>query len=91
MKTIWKFPLQSIDRQSVQMPQGAEILTVQTQRGQPCLWAIVDDVAPMERRVLEIFGTGHEIHEEMETERKYIGTFQLMSGDLVFHVFERIS
>lgn len=37
---------------------------------------------------IEIFGTGHPF--DAATQRKYIGTYQLFEGDLVFHVFELI-
>jgi len=37
-------------------------------------------------RAFEIFGTGHNVPENGN--RKYIGTYQLMGGGLVFHCFE---
>ena len=70
------------------MPKDAEILTVQTQNGKPCLWALVDPKAETEIRVIEIFGTGHPVLSDMGTSRKYISTFQMQEGRLVFHVFE---
>lgn len=87
-KTIWKFPLQVADRQSIKMPIGAEILTVQTQNEEPCLWALVDPKAETESRYIEIFGTGHKVCYDMGVSRKYISTFQMGDGRLVFHVFE---
>ena len=89
--TIWKFPLQTMDSQPVMMPQRAKILTVQAQHDEPCLWAIVNPNAPREVRMIDIVGTGHPMFEDLGLERKYIGTFQLRDGDLVFHVFERLS
>jgi len=87
-KTIWKYPLRTIDGQDLSMPIGAEILTVQIQYDIPCLWAVVDDARPKEDRHIEIYGTGHEMRPL--TSRKYIGTYQLTFEGLVFHVFERI-
>lgn len=89
-KQIWKFPIEQKDRIRVTMPIGAEILTVQEQRDHPCIWALVDPNAQREERIFEVFGTGHEINYDMGVERKYINTFQLAEGDLVFHLFERI-
>ncbi len=89
-KTIYKYPLLVTDYQEVLMTFGAEILTIQTQDENACLWALVD---PQETRVeyrnIETFGTGHPIHCDMGVSRKYISTFQLRGGSLVFHTFER--
>jgi len=89
MKTIWKFPLQSADQQTIKMPAGAELLSVQVQRETVCLWAKVDPEAAREPRVIAIFGTGHELPEDESTFRlEFIDTFQLHDGALVFHAFE---
>lgn len=91
MKTIWKFPLQTTDQQSLEMPESAEILSVQVQGETPCLWALVDPQAIRLTRVFETFGTGHPVPVDAgHIRRKFIGTYQLLSGALVFHVFERI-
>ena len=45
MKRIYKYQLIVTDRQDVQLPEGAEILTIQTQVDTPCLWALVDILA----------------------------------------------
>jgi hypothetical protein len=87
MKTIWKFPLKVDDVQLVPMPMGAEVLTMQIQDGQPCLWALVDGGERQEQRLIEIFGTGNPIHEDAGIQRRYIGTFQ--QSPFVWHVFER--
>jgi hypothetical protein len=89
-KTIWKFEI-GTNKIIIEMPKGAEILTIQTQYNVPCIWAMVDPNAEKELRHFEIFETGHEIYFDMGVERKYINSFQLLGGDLVFHVFERIN
>jgi hypothetical protein len=72
------------------MPQDAKILCVQTQNDMPCIWAIVNEEAePRENRLFHIYGTGHEI-KNLEN-KKYVGTYQLQGGVLVFHVFEIIN
>lgn len=87
MKTIWKFELETTDRQKVEMPIGAKILTVQTQNETPCLWALVNpERKERKERYFEVFGTGHKI--PLDLSREYIGTYQLKGGSLVFHVFE---
>jgi len=86
-KVIWKYELNTTDVQKLGMPKGAEILTVQTQFDKPCLWALVNPDAEKETRGFMTYGTGHTIPTEPYP-HKYIGTYQLNSGVLVFHVFE---
>lgn len=86
MKTIWKFPLEVTDRQIVTMPEGARILDVQVQNDTPCLWAVVNERAEPQRRVIVIYGIGGPVPD---TEGTYIGTFQMYGGAAVFHAFER--
>lgn len=88
-KQIWKFEIQIRDVVRVLMPEGAEILTFQNQRGNPCIWALVDPTKPKEERMFEIYGTGHDIHEDMGIDREYIGTIISEQGMLVWHLFER--
>ncbi len=86
MKTIHKYPLTLTDEQSLSMPQGARPLSVQVQRGVPCLWAIVDpseDIRPIRVRMV---GTGHPMEEDGINWR-FVGTIQLHDGALVFHFF----
>ncbi len=90
MRTIWKFPLDLTDKQTLNMPQGAQALTVQMQRGQPCLWALVDQDAPREGLEVRIHGTGHPISDNLDG-FTYMDTFQIQGGMLVFHAFTRIS
>lgn len=87
MKTIYKYPLEAIDYQRIALPHGAEILTVQAQREKPCIWALVDPDNDLEERYFRMAGTGHPLSEKDKLLR-YVGTFQIMGGDLVFHVFE---
>lgn len=94
METIWKFEIAEItDRFTLEMPVGAVVLTVQTQNETPCLWATVDSEREKEKRYFEIVGTGNPFPQEKDEQinRKYIGTFQLFGGRIVFHLFERTS
>jgi len=52
--------------------------------------ATVDDESEKEERIFELFGTGHQIKEDMGVDRKYIGTYQYQKGNFVGHIFERI-
>jgi hypothetical protein len=83
---ISEYPLRADDRQTVQLPKGAELLTVQVQRGTPCLWALVDEAAETEGRVILIYDTDRPISYL----GKHLGTFQLGDGDFVFHAFAEV-
>ena len=88
MTTIWKFPLTVTDSQRVEMPEGAQLLTVQLQGNQPCLWAVVDSDNETEDRYFEIYDTGNPIRGDINETAKYIATFQ--QGPFVWHVFETL-
>lgn len=87
MKKIFKYPIQTTDRQVLQMPAGAEILCVQIQNNIPCIWALVDERYSNTERVIFVFGTGNPI--EVHPSLKYIGTYQLQGGAFIGHVFEQ--
>ncbi len=86
MKTIWKFPLIVAQVQDIAIPAGARILTVQTQADHVCLWALVESDAPKVTRRIAVIGTGNPAPDWGDL--KYIATFQLHGGALVFHAFE---
>ncbi len=87
MKTIWKFPIQIKDIQILNLPLGAEILSIQVQDDQPCLWAEVDSSNDTEPRRFEIFGTGNPMQEDMGIGRKYLASIQM--PPFVWHLYER--
>ena len=83
MKTIYKYEISPLHT-AIEMPKGAELLSVKTQNNTPCLWALVDTDQPPEDRFLVVFGTGHPVVNH----GKYLGTFLIENDSLVFHVFE---
>jgi len=89
MRTIHKFPLPGSSRIAgdfeLEMPRNADILCMQTQRGYPCVWALVDDAAPKEKRRVVVVGTGWDLPDDMGR-GEYIGTYQ-SEGGYVWHVF----
>lgn len=83
METVWKVPLEITSQQRVLIPRGATLLCVQAQHGKPCLWALVDSDRPLEERGIAVLGTGHKLERGI-----YVGTFQVLDGDFVGHVFD---
>ena len=88
-RTIWKYELELYGHQTIEMPLGSHILTVQSQKGNLCIWALVDpDETETEERTIEIYTTGRMITYTDELHKQYIGTVQLDSGDFIAHIFE---
>lgn len=83
--TIYKYPLEIADIQSIPIPDGAELLSVQFQRETLCLWALVDPGAPKKLVTIEIIGTGNPAGA---ASRCFISTVQQFNGQLVWHVFQ---
>jgi hypothetical protein len=84
VKAIWKFTLGG-PLTTVEMPEGARILSVQMQAHEPQIWALVDPDAPKVKRTFKSLPTGHVSDADHEN---YIGTVLMSGGALVFHIFE---
>ncbi|MBA7689651.1 hypothetical protein ES703_98159 [subsurface metagenome] len=90
MKTIYKYPIPAETNQfAITMPRGARVLSFQIQHGVPCIWALVDTEEPVEAKNFYLVGTGHPFIFNLDYVR-FIGTAQLMNGDLLLHLFERV-
>lgn len=89
MKQVWKFPLlmSSGPNYEIMMPAGAEILAVQAQCEEPCIWALVDPYQSPEVRRFCWVGTGIPFEWDKVTGH-HVGTFQLAGGNFVGHLFE---
>ena len=90
MKTIFKYPLQEVGIQQVDVQYGAEILSIQEVNGDLFMWAKVDTEHDIDQITIEIFGTGHDLREGHKgdgIQRKYLSTVVCLSG-LVWHFYE---
>ena len=85
MKTIHKYTLTLTDEQTYHLPEGFVPLSVQLQRGEVCLWILVDPKANRFPVQIQIIGTGHLF--EPDEAGEYLGTVQ--QGDFVWHVFAK--
>jgi hypothetical protein len=84
-RTIWKYPLEILDKQRIRVPLIHEVLAVQMQAGAPQLWVLVDPDMPQVDLVVAIYGTGNPV--DSGNDDKYVGSFQQAGGALVWHVF----
>ena len=67
------------------LPVGAQVLTVQNQGANTCMWVLQDLKGnQFQERRFVIVGTGQPVAENY----KYIGTIQEMGGALIWHYFE---
>ena len=87
MNTIHKFPLKITDAQTIPMPMGAQMLSVDLQKGQLMLWALVENTNPTVLRTVYIFGTGNPV--DLKGTKRFLGTVQHYVNEysLVWHVF----
>lgn len=90
MKTIYKYDLKLLSKQTLRIADLNKVLTVQVQNDKPVLWCIVDDNGEenITELTIEIFSTGHDVPSDIAN-REYINTFQI--GGYVGHVFTKIT
>lgn len=83
---ILKFSLEVVYEQSIEMPVGASILSVQPQRNRITMWAKSPEPNG-EIRTFRVFATGDEVPDELS----YVGTVKQFDDQFVWHVFEALS
>lgn len=83
MKTIHKYeiPLQG----GIDIPKGADILSVGNQGGGLYLWALIEPSTSLEHRDIIVVGTGHPFNHPTTV---FIGTVHFPAVNLVWHIFE---
>lgn len=88
MKKVYKWSLpKGKDRFSLEIPQGAMLLTAHVQHGSPVIWALIDPEAPAEKRDFIVLETGEQL-PELPGIPHYIATFQFDAGNYILHLFE---
>jgi len=87
MTTIYKYTLNPKVTNAFKVPLGSAVLSMQVQKDKPCLWIQVNtEEKNLVEREFIIVGTGHALPEDKPF--KYVDTFQMYDGDLIFHVYE---
>jgi hypothetical protein len=87
VKTIYKYPLGAKTVNYIELPKGAEVISVQEQRGGVNVYALVDnEIEETETFEVLMYGTGHKVTERID-DYKFLGTVSMYGGDLVFHIF----
>ncbi len=88
-RVIWKFPLPDDDTFTLDIPVKAWVLHVAVQAGIPTMWCMVNPQAKKAQVEFLRLGTGRVISKELVNECIYLGTFQLLEGYLVWHLFAK--
>ncbi len=88
IRNIFKYKIQIEESFTVDLPKNAEIISLQSQYYTPCIWALVNKDAELEKRRFVTIGTGQAVDN---TGMKYIGTYQLNKGTFIGHVFELLT
>jgi hypothetical protein len=91
--TIWKLALTVQDTTITSLPTCSDFLCINTQRQRvdgvtrdvPCIWFRVQDTDRMANYQISIVGTGQPANHTLCMQ--YLGTFQLLDGDFIGHVF----
>lgn len=83
--TVFKFDLTLETHQNIKIPRDHQILSIQTQRGKPRMWVRVNPESEPTTVALHTVCTGCPFAFDVS---KFLGTYQVQSGDLVFHVFQ---
>ncbi len=87
---IYKCILPMMAEIDIWLPQGAQILHIDTQYGVPQLWALVDASAPLEAVRIKMRGTDGDINFNTE-EWYHLGTIQMNGGALIWHYFGEVN
>ena len=85
--SVWKYTLEVKGSQTIALPLGAEVISVDTQEQDIVVYALVNTKEDQKQDVeVLVYGTGHEINLNI-TDYKFLGTAKLNNGLLMFHVF----
>lgn len=89
MITIWKFQLPIMERATVVMPEGANVIRVDGIDGALWLWAVVDTEADLEEREFLLFKTGASMDNNGDLQ--YLGCGAIfLQMELMLYVFEEV-
>lgn len=94
-KAIYRYPIKLVEEQEIEinalkedyryLPAKKQILKIDTIRGIPSIWCLVQPNEIKRKVKLRLYGTGWEMSEDIQRQN-YIGSFIL--GDCeIYHIF----
>ena len=85
---IWKYRLEVEDLQKVEVPEGAQFLSLIEQAEQPTLYFLVNPEQEKKAQItFAILGTGKAVDVEFFDRYRYLGTISTLAGRLIWHIF----
>jgi hypothetical protein len=87
-KVIWKYEIEVSNDHVLDIPAHSELLYLGTQDDKIYLWVMLDPYTKGVKRHFRTVGTGHPIEENEDEKLMYVGSYQLLNGKFVGHVFE---
>lgn len=102
MRTIYKYLLKTVGKQTITLPSlwpehqridlRSQFLHLQEQNGKLYMWCMVDLDAESYEHQIEIIGTGEEITglsylDGEELKKHYLGSCGMHNNQLMLHVF----
>lgn len=88
MRRIFKYELMVTDFQTVNSYNYFKPLSIIVQDGRPMLYAMIDDETGSRQWPIRTYGTGQNV-DDNECDEQFVGTYTLMEGIVVYHVFWR--
>jgi hypothetical protein len=83
MDTIYKYPIEITDEQTLSIPAAFDPLHVGLDpNGAPCLWCAVDSNRIKRDVKVAVVGTGNHLPQDV---KRHVGSF--VQGPFVWHVF----
>lgn len=87
MKTIFKYTIPFMEKVSMDLPVGAQVVRIDGMDGFLFMWCIVDTDAPIEKREFLLFKTGSPMPSYKEL--RYLGCGAIfVQMELMMYVFE---
>lgn len=84
---ILKYHINAPGLDIIEIPEGAEILSVGHQNNVLYLWAKVEPKNKLIQRKIESFETGEDLSSHI---RHFLGTVLLDDGKYVLHIYQRL-
>jgi hypothetical protein len=84
---ILKWTLELVDRQTIQVPEYAQVLSVQVQGANVSLWMHCNEAHELVDFDVAMHATGQDIPASVSDIFDYLGTVQLCDGKIVYHFY----
>ncbi len=83
MRTVWKIPLEIEGDNSVTLPEGVNVVHIDTQGDDIMMWVLVEPVRVSREYRFFVVATGGEVPRNTQ----HVGTVLTNLGKSVWHVF----